>query len=66
MTQQQNYYSDTNTGCWRTNTKSIKTETLLLLNLENKFYLFYFLIIIITLCISNACLAHHQPKDSPG
>jgi hypothetical protein len=55
----QNYYSDTNTrtGCWRTSTKSIKTESLLHLNLGNFIYLFIF-IILSFLCLSNACLAH--------
>jgi hypothetical protein len=49
MRQWQNYYSDTNTrtGCWRTSTKSIKTETLLHLNLGNFIYLFISIIILL-------------------
>jgi hypothetical protein len=63
MRQWQNYSSDTNTrtGCWRTNTKSIKTETLLHLNLGNfihLFFLFLFIIFLSSICLSNACLAH--------
>jgi hypothetical protein len=44
----QNYYSDTNTrtGCWRTNTKTIRTETLLHLNLGN--FIFFIFIFFIT------------------
>jgi hypothetical protein len=51
MRQWQNYYSNTNnrTGCWKTNTKTIKTETSLHLNLGNFLWSLWF---------SNACLAH--------
>jgi hypothetical protein len=42
---------------WGTNTKIIKTETLLHLNLE--FILFYFILLFHSyLCLSNACLAY--------
>jgi hypothetical protein len=49
-------------GCWRTSTKSIKTETLLHLNLGNFIYLFIYLFIFFflsSLCLSNVCLARH-------
>jgi hypothetical protein len=57
MRQWQNYFWDTisRIGGWGTNTKIIKTETLLHLNLE--IYLFYF-IFQSSLCLSNACLAY--------
>jgi hypothetical protein len=65
--QRQNYYSDTNTrtGHWRTSTKSIKTESLLHLNLGN-FIIFYFyfikkillllLLLLFILSLSSYCL----------
>jgi hypothetical protein len=51
---QQDYFSDTNTRTagWRTNTKVIKTETLLHLNLG------IFILLLSSLCLSNACLAY--------
>jgi hypothetical protein len=56
MRQWQNYFWDTKfkIGGWGTNTKIIKTETLLHLNLE---ILFYF-IFQSSLCLSNACLVY--------
>jgi hypothetical protein len=55
MRKQQNFFSESNTrtGGWRTNTKIIKTETSLHLNLG------IFLLLSSSLCLSNACLAHH-------
>jgi hypothetical protein len=55
MRQQQNLFSDTNTrtGGWSTNTKIIKSETLLHLNLG------IFLLLLSSLCLSNACWVHH-------
>jgi hypothetical protein len=52
MKQWTNYFWDTisRIGCWGTNTKIIKTETLLHLNLG-----IFFLI----LCLSNVCLVYH-------
>jgi hypothetical protein len=68
---QQNYFWDTisRIGGWGTNTKIIKTETLLHLNLEI-FFLFHFIYLFFlvfifcffifqsSLCLSNACSAY--------
>jgi hypothetical protein len=58
MRQWQNFFPDTNTrtGGWRTNTKTIKTETLLHLNLG---IFFFFSVLLSYFCLSNACIAHH-------
>jgi hypothetical protein len=59
MRQQQNFFPDTNTrtGRWRTNTKIIKTETLLHLNL--RIFFFFFSVLLSSLGLSNSCVAHH-------
>jgi hypothetical protein len=76
MRQPQNYFWDTicRIGGWQTNTKIIKTETLLHLNLEiflyilfiylffPLFFLLFFIFLIFyfqsSLCLSNACSAY--------
>jgi hypothetical protein len=57
--QWQNFIVDTNTRTWgwRTNSKIIKTENLLHLNL-GIFFLF-FSVLLSLLCLCNACLVHH-------
>jgi hypothetical protein len=55
MRQQKNCFPDINTrtGGWRNNTKIIRTETLVHLNLG----IFFFSVLLSSLCPSNACIA---------
>jgi hypothetical protein len=54
------YFWDTisRIGGWGTNTKIIKTETLLHLNLEIYFYFYFYFIFQSSLYLSKACLAY--------
>jgi hypothetical protein len=58
--QWQSYYSNTNTrtGCWRSNTRTIKTETLLHLNLGLFFLFFFSLLFSFFSFFLNAYLLH--------